>query len=295
MTSQSHSSSTTIGHMSTILTQTELAQRAHHRATRFFWSWLAGATAVSLAGNVVHAALTASPSTRWLAAAVAAVPPTVLLASVHGIAVLAKTSASGRVYRAAVAATTGLAVGAFLLSFVALRDLAVLAHIPASLAFVLPLVIDLAIAVATLALVAVGDKPTRRITQRAASPQLSKGSATPTAPHPTPSNAPSTAPPAPRPASTDAPTAPRTAPSSAATGSPDAPTPAPETVRLAERIVGSKAVRKDVRTVARILELSESESRKNVVAERLGVHHSVITKTLEAAERERRSQLQAVS
>ncbi|MBN7483893.1 DUF2637 domain-containing protein, partial [Mycobacteroides abscessus] len=172
--------------MSTILTQTELAQRAHHRATRFFWSWLAGATAVSLAGNVVHAALTASPSTRWLAAAVAAVPPTVLLASVHGIAVLAKTSASGRVYRAAVVATTGLAAGAFLLSFVALRDLAVLAHIPRQLAFVLPLVIDLAIGVATLALVAVGDKPTRRVSQRAAQPQVSNHRATSTAPRPTP-------------------------------------------------------------------------------------------------------------
>ncbi|MBN7315062.1 hypothetical protein I3U70_27130, partial [Mycobacteroides abscessus subsp. abscessus] len=97
--------------MSTILTQTELAQRAHHRATRFFWAWLAGATAVSLIGNVAHAVLTATESTRWLAAAVAMVPPTVLLASVHGIAVLAKTTASGRVYRAAVAATTGLALG----------------------------------------------------------------------------------------------------------------------------------------------------------------------------------------
>ncbi|MBN7315075.1 hypothetical protein I3U70_27195, partial [Mycobacteroides abscessus subsp. abscessus] len=94
-----------------LLTSTEIAQRHHRRATRFFWSWLAGATAVSLIGNVAHAALTASEGTRWLAAAVAAVPPTVLLASVHGIAVLAKTSASGRVYRAAVAATTGLALG----------------------------------------------------------------------------------------------------------------------------------------------------------------------------------------
>ncbi|KPG18293.1 hypothetical protein AN911_28170 [Mycobacteroides immunogenum] len=251
--------------MSTILTQTELAQRAHHRATRFFWSWLAGATAVSLAGNVVHAALTASPSTRWLAAAVAAVPPTVLLASVHGIAVLAKTSASGRVYRAAVVATTGLALGAFLLSFVALRDLAMLAHIPAPLAFVLPLVIDLAIAVATLALVAVGDKPTRRVSQRTASPQLSKVSA----PTPAPSSAPQ------KPA--------------------DAAAPAPETIALASRIVESKAVRQPVGVVARILELAETESRKNVIAERAGVHHSVVTKVLEAAESQRRHGLQAVS
>lgn len=96
MTSETRSSASTIGHMSSYVTSTEIAQRHHHRATRFFWTWLAGATAVSLCGNVAHAVLTATTGTRWLAASVAAVPPTVLLASVHGIAVLAKTSASGR-------------------------------------------------------------------------------------------------------------------------------------------------------------------------------------------------------
>ncbi|UEA22791.1 DUF2637 domain-containing protein [Mycobacteroides abscessus subsp. abscessus] len=278
-----------------VLTSTELAQRHHRRATRFFWSWLAGATAVSLIGNVAHAALTASEGTRWLAAAVAAVPPTVLLASVHGIAVLAKTSASGRVYRAAVAATSALALGAFLLSFVALRDLAVLAHIPAPLAFVLPLVIDLAIGVATLALVAVGDKPTRRVAQRAAQPQVSKPIAPTPVPRPTPSSAPTAAPVAPRTTSPDAPATPRPAPTTAPQKGTDTPTPAPETVALAERIVSSKAVRQDVSVVSRILELSESESRKNVIADRVGVHHSVITKVLEAAETQRRHGLQAVS
>lgn len=278
-----------------ILTSTELAQRHHRAAVRFFWSWLAGATVVSLAGNVVHAVLTASPGTRWLAAAVAAVPPTVLLASVHGIAVLAKTAASGRVYRAAVAATTALAAGAFLLSFVALRDLAVLAHIPAPLAFVLPLVIDLAIAVATLALVAVGDKPMRRVTQRTASPQVSKVPVTPAAPRQAPSTATPTAPPAPRPTAPDAPTAPRPAPSSAAQKPADAPTPAPEVVALAERIVESRAVRQPVATVSRILSLAETESRKNVISERVGVHHSVVSKTLEAAENQRRHGLSLAS
>lgn len=295
MTSQFPSSSTTIGPMSTILTSTELAQRAHHRATRFFWSWLAGATAVSLAGNVIHAAITATTGTRWLAAAVAAVPPTVLLASVHGIAVLAKTSASGRVYRAAVAATTALAVGAFLLSFVALRDLAMLAHIPRQLAFVLPLVIDLAIGVATLALVAVGDKPMRRVTQRTASPQVSKPFATSTAPRPTSSTASNPAPTAPRTTTPAAPTASRPAPSNAPQGSPSAPSPAPETVALAERIVESKAVRQPVAVVARILAMSETEPRKNVLADRAGVHHSVVSKVLAEAEAQRRHGLQAVS
>ena len=66
-----------------------------------------------------------------------------LLLSVHGLAVLAKATASGTVYRAAVAATGALAVGAFILSFVALCDLAVIAGIRPGLASVLPLVIDL--------------------------------------------------------------------------------------------------------------------------------------------------------
>ena len=83
------------------------------------------------------------------------VPPTVVLTAVHGIAVRAKTNASGAMYRASVAATAALAVGAFVLSFVALRDLAVTAGIAPELAALLPLVIDLAVAVATTALVAV--------------------------------------------------------------------------------------------------------------------------------------------
>lgn len=288
------SSASTIIPMS-LLTSTEIAQRHHHRAVRFFWAWLAGATVVSLAGNVAHAVLTATTGTRWLAASVAAVPPTVLLASVHGIAVLAKTSASGRVYRAAVAATTGLALGAFLLSFVALRDLAVIAHIPRQLAFVLPLVIDLAIGVATLALVAVGDKPPRRVAQRAASPQVSKPPASSSAPRPTTSSAPTAAPPAPRNVSPAAPATPRPASPTASQGSPDAPTPAPELLRLAERIVSSKAVRQPVSVVSRILAMSETEGRKAVIAERVGVHHSVVTKVLSEAEQERRAALTLAS
>ncbi|MBN7483940.1 hypothetical protein I3U71_25750, partial [Mycobacteroides abscessus subsp. massiliense] len=169
------------------------------------------------------------------------------------------------------------------------------AHIPRQLAFVLPLVIDLAIGVATLALVAVGDKPTRRVNQRAASPQLSKPSAPTAAPRPTPSTGSATAPTAPRPASPDAPTTARPAPSSAPQETSDAGTPAPELVALAARIVESKTVRQPVGTVAKILELAESEPRKAVIEKRLGVHHSVITKVLDSAEAQRRSQLQAVS
>lgn len=91
--------------MTTTLTATEVAARHHRRAVRFFWSWLALTTLASLAGNVTHALLAAPAGSRWLAAAVAAVPPTVLLMAVHGIAVLAKTNASGLMYRISVGAT----------------------------------------------------------------------------------------------------------------------------------------------------------------------------------------------
>ena len=66
----------------------EVGTRQHRHATRFFWGWLLGATLVSLAGNMTHAWMAAPSSTRWLAVAVAAVPPAVLLAAVHGVAVL---------------------------------------------------------------------------------------------------------------------------------------------------------------------------------------------------------------
>ena len=49
----------------------ETRSRQHRHAVRFFWAWLLCATLVSLAGNITHAWLTASPPTRWLAAAVA--------------------------------------------------------------------------------------------------------------------------------------------------------------------------------------------------------------------------------
>ncbi|SHP47351.1 Uncharacterised protein [Mycobacteroides abscessus subsp. abscessus] len=59
--------------------------------------------------------------------------------------------------------------------------------------------------------------------------------------------------------------------------------------------MSSRAVRQPVSVVARILELAGTEPRKNVVAERAGVHHSVVTKVLDAAERERRRSLSLAS
>ncbi len=57
-------------------------------AARFFWAWLIVATAMSVTGNVAHVVLHAPAGTVALAAGAALVPPVVLLAATHSVAVL---------------------------------------------------------------------------------------------------------------------------------------------------------------------------------------------------------------
>ena len=78
-------------------TPTEISQRNHRRAVRFFWGFLLGATAVSLVGNIAHAVLPYIPHVVVQIGA-ATVPPIALLAAVHGIALAVRAGASGRVY-----------------------------------------------------------------------------------------------------------------------------------------------------------------------------------------------------
>ncbi|WP_100485831.1 hypothetical protein [Mycobacteroides abscessus] len=293
--------------MSTFLTRRE-AEAAEHQATastlradrRFLWLWLSISTLLSVCGNIGHAALTVPPGTaQLLAIGWAIAPPTLLMLAVHGLPTLSRMLGSETSDKLLSIVVWGVTMGAFGWSAFGIHDFTVSVGGHAALAWVAPLVIDLSVFGATRGLVLtapiaarmkVGAQP-----QRTAQPQVSKPPATPPAPRQTPSTGSPSAPAAPRTPSPAAPNAPRPAPPSAAQGSTDAPSPAPEVLALAERIVESKAVRQDVRTVARILAMSESEPRKAVIEKALGVHHSVITKTLEAAERERRSQLQAVS
>jgi hypothetical protein len=142
-------------------TQTEIAQRNHHRAVRFFWCFLIGATLVSLLGNIVHVIWRLIPVVV-VQIGTAAVPPLFLLAVVHGIALSVRAGASGTVYRWAVTATAVIGVGAFVMSFRALRDLVIHTGIPPVWAWLFPAIIDTAIGVSTLMLVALGDKPARR-------------------------------------------------------------------------------------------------------------------------------------
>lgn len=293
-----------------------LTDRAEHdiersRAHQFFWRWLVGATMLTLAGNAAHALLPYIP-VLVVRLTVYLIPPVIALIAVHAVTVLARV---GRVHRAgssaswrdaggtailAVTVTATLALIAAVLSYSGLYGVALAGGLDPRLAWLFPMTIDAGIAVSSVALVVLrplsgADERAARLAHRAATSQLSKPSAPTPAPRATPSSAPTTAPPAPRSTSPASPATPRPAPSAAPQGGASAPTPAPELVALAERIVSNGSTRQPVRVVARILELSETESRKAVIADRVGVHHSVVSKVLEAAEYERRSQLQAVS
>lgn len=290
-----------------ILTRRE-AEAAEHQATastlradrRFLWLWLTISTALSVCGNVGHAWLTVAPGTaQALAIGWAIAPPTLLMLAVHGLPTLTRMMSSERSDRLLSIVVWGVTMGAFGWSAYGIYSFTEALGVPAALAALAPLVIDLSVFGATRGLVLtsplaarmkVGAQP-----QRTASPQLSKVPVPPTAPRPTPSTGSSPTSSAPRTTTPAAPTTPRPAPSAAPQGSPTAPVPAPELVALAERIVSSERLRTDARTVARILAMSESESRKAVIAERVGVHHGVITRVLAAAERERRHGLVAVS
>jgi hypothetical protein len=141
-------------------TQTEVAAKNHSRAVRFFWCFLIGATTVSLIGNIAHAVLPYLPHVVNQIGA-AAVPPIAPLAAVHGIALAVRAGASGRVYCWATTAVAAIGVGAFAVSFLALRDLIRAVGYSSATAWIFPAIIDTAVAVSTLMLVALGDKPAR--------------------------------------------------------------------------------------------------------------------------------------
>lgn len=133
-------------------------------AVRFFWVWLIAATSVSVAGNVAHAVLTAPSGTVRLAAAAAVVPPAVLLGSTHSVALLVRTRRVGFNYWGALSMTIALAGCAFVLSFDALRDLAVRVGMLPSRAWLWPVAIDVSIANSTLALLSLSSPRTTVIT-----------------------------------------------------------------------------------------------------------------------------------
>jgi hypothetical protein len=142
-------------------TQVDIEMARQRRgAARFFWLWLIVATAMSVTGNVAHALLHAQAGTVALAAGAAFVPPLVLLAATHSVAVLVRTRAGGLTYWCALTMTLALASCAFVLSFDALRSLAVTLGLPQTIAWLWPCAIDVAIAQATLCLLSLSRRAT---------------------------------------------------------------------------------------------------------------------------------------
>jgi hypothetical protein len=131
-----------------------IAER-NKQATNFFWRWLIGSSAASMIGNVAHAMFNTDTGNVAVAALAALVPPAVLLAATHGLAVMVRSQIVGRWFTVALALMTGLGLCALVLSFHALYELAVLqGGMPASIAWLWPLAIDLSVAFSTLALLA---------------------------------------------------------------------------------------------------------------------------------------------
>jgi Protein of unknown function (DUF2637) len=85
-------------------------------------------------------------------------PPVVLLAATHSVALLVRTRAGGFTYWCALLMTVALALCAFVLSFDALRSLAITLGLPGSIAWLWPCAIDVAIAQATLCLLSLSHR-----------------------------------------------------------------------------------------------------------------------------------------
>jgi hypothetical protein len=132
------------------------ARRHQRRAKWFFWMVLIMASSASIAGNAAHSLVATDLAVpARLAAGVAVAPPIILMLSIEGLSLLVRSGRRSKVtFRLALTSTGLLAVFAFVLSFEALRDLAVRSGIPETLAWMWPVIIDVSIAQATLALLA---------------------------------------------------------------------------------------------------------------------------------------------
>jgi Protein of unknown function (DUF2637) len=196
------------------------------------------------------------------------------------------------VYCWAVSAVATIGVGAFSVSFRALRDLLIQTGTPPVWAWIFPAIIDTAVAVSTLMLVALGDKPARRTrTAAAPAPAQVKASA-PTA------LVPVSAPPRPHSVRAD-----RVASSAesaavdpalrAASASDQHADAGADHAALAQALVDAGATTKPAAVVASILTAHTEGTALNRIASDTGIHHKTVSKIIDAAENHRR-QLVAV-
>jgi Protein of unknown function (DUF2637) len=253
-------------------------------AVRFFWVWLLVATGVSVAGNVAHAVLTAPMGTVRLAAAAAVVPPAVLLGSTHSVALLVRAHRVGLHYWCALAMTFALAGCAFVLSFDALRDLAVALGMPADRAWLWPIAIDVSIANSTLALLSLA--PPRAASQpadhRAAA---TRGTQSKPAGRSAASNRADASDAAPAPGGA-AVTSARRALAAVPDGAVDSVDPAMLMAwqATAAELVRSGVTSKDPQVVAAVLAEHAAGTSRGTIGRRLAIHHQTVGRILAGAQ-----------
>jgi hypothetical protein len=283
----------------TTATQTDIAEKNHRRAVRFFWCLLIGATMVSLVGNITHAVLPYIPRIDIQIGA-AAVPPIALLAAVHGIALAVRAGASGKVYCWAVSAVAAIGVGAFAVSFLALRDLMRVIGYSSATAWIFPAIIDTAVAVSTLMLVALGDKPARRTRtvtsstgtqtptkQQFARPRTQNAKAEVTPFAPTSARAQTSASVQPDPAQPVQSAQPAVTQGDAESAQVDA--------NLASELIASGVTTQPVETVIAVLAASRDGASINAAANASGINYRTAQRIVEGAAEHRQRQLAAVS
>lgn len=122
------------------------------------WRWtLALAVTISVAGNVGYALMTATPAHAVIAALAAAVAPTMLFLITHNLAA-DRDGGGGWRQRASLAGAWAITVAAFAASYIELHALMLLLGRSPASAILSPLIVDVAIAVASLR-VLVSDEP----------------------------------------------------------------------------------------------------------------------------------------
>ena len=257
--------------------------RERRGASRFFWMWLIVATSMSVTGNVAHALLHATAGTIALAAGAALVPPVVLLAATHSVALLVRTRAGGITYWCALAMTLALAACAFVLSFDALRSLAITLGFADSIAWLWPCAIDVAIAQATLCLLSLSrrggvvatpataqadrPKPVAEGRQnRRASPIVDRDAYDDKRARTTP------------------PARLRSAAAPAASMAPEDPAAIGRWMSIAESIVQEGVTSKDPALVATILAQREAGMPPSTIGRTFKVHHTTVGRILSAVE-----------
>jgi Protein of unknown function (DUF2637) len=174
-----------------------------------------------------------------------------------------------------------------MLSFRTLRDLLIQTGTPPAWAWVFPAIIDTAVAVSTLMLVALGDKPARR-TSTATAPASAKVKASaPTAPEPVSA--------LPRPHSvradqvaSSAKSAPVDSALRAASAQDQHADAGADHAALAQALVDAGATTKPAAVIESILSAHADGTALNRIASDMGIHHKTVSKIIDAAENHRR-------